>query len=149
MVENGSLGQIIGYVFSLAWLTESIRLTLNYITAYFADFGYHPYKSFIYIGFFVLAFYLLITRWLQVTHLNSEERNERLPLNAYFLLDLMIPIYSINPAYKKISAYYFADGKEIDSSTEQKLQTILTILRMIGIVAAVFLTASLKALVLG
>lgn len=147
-VRNADAGQIISYLLSFQWLTDFIRITLSYIAGYVADFGYHPYKSFIYIGISICVSYLLIKRWLGVTHLQSELRSEPMPINPYFLLDLMIPVYNIDPAFKEISGYFFANGEKIDQATARRLNKIFIVLRILGIVVAVFLTASLKALVL-
>lgn len=135
-------------IFSLKQPIDALRLSINYIGGGIADFGFRPYKSLIYIAMAIAAFYLTIRYWLRVTHAKSELRMDLMPVNVYSVIDWMIPLYNLDPAHSKISGYYFKDGTPIDAGTERRMNSVLLLLRICGILAAVFLTATLKVFVL-
>lgn len=135
-------------IFSLKQPIDALRLSINYIGGGIADFGFRPYKSLIYIAMAIAAFYLTIRYWLRVTHAKSELRTDLMPVNVYSVIDWMIPLYNLDPAHSKISGYYFKDGTPIDAGTERRMNRVLLLLRICGVLAAVFLTATLKVFVL-
>lgn len=149
ILQSGSVGRVANYTFSLQRPIDLIRFSINKIAGVIADFGYRPYKSLIYIAIFVLIFYHVITSRLGVTQAKSELRPQMLPVNIYFVIDWMIPGYNLDPAHAKISSYHFANGQEVDEATERLLNRILLAVRITGVIAAVFLTATLKAFVIG
>jgi hypothetical protein len=149
VMESGSTGDKLNYIFSLNRLIDIVGISLNVVAGAVADFGFRPYKSIIYIALALLVIYLFIVGRLKVTHAQSEIDNRKFRIGVLFLFDRMVPGYDFDPAHFKIKEYLFNDGRTVDERTKQLVERTLLLIKIIGILAALFIAASLKSIIPG
>jgi hypothetical protein len=140
---------MLGYFLSIDRLIDIVGISLNFVGGAVADYGFRPYKSVIYIAGLLFAFYLYIAFFLRVSHAKSEDGKREFKLGPYFLLDRMIPGYDLDPDHFKIESYFFSNGLPVDDATKRRVETALLLIKLIGVLAAVCLAASVKAIITG
>jgi hypothetical protein len=149
VMQSGDWQEILGYVFSLNRLIEVVGLSLSFVAGAVADFGFRPYKSLIYVAIALLLVNAFIVIGLKVTHARSAAENRQFRIGPYFLLDRMVPGYDFDPAHFKVSEYLLANGQPSDEKTKKYVEWALLFIKLFGILAAVFIAASLKAIIPG
>src|SRR5262249_47665627 len=113
------------------------------------DFGYRPQKAILFIAIIVAGFTIWISQGLKVKSAMTDVQNRTVPIGWVFVLDHMIPGYNIDEAHFNIRQFRFANGRAIDIGTERRLQRTLRWIKVTGAMAAVFVAAALKTLVVG
>ena len=136
-----------------------------------ADHGYQPVKAVPWIVGLIAACGLLFWFGLGIIGFKSEKSERIFPIGGLFLLDRLIPLYNINEAHRNISTFYRRTKASPDASlaatpapivryfwftfpVEEASETatrfaefILALLKILGVVLAVFLVAAVNALV--
>jgi hypothetical protein len=125
---------------------DYLRLAATRVLGWVADFGYRPQKAILYVAIIAVLFTVWISLLLKVRSALTEEQHRVVPVGFVFVIDYMIPGFRIDEAHFKVSEFRFADGTAIDDRTKQLLVMTLRWIKIVGVIAAVFIAAALKTL---
>jgi hypothetical protein len=152
-----------------AWGNDFITLGFGGFLRFIADNGYHPEKVGWFVVLAIVVFALYFRFGLGAIGLLPKEKTIILPLGIVFLFDRLLPAYQIREDHYHIESFFRrASKKEIEAGTStmnmrylgrnipvvvttevQRLmiERSLDVLKIIGLVLAVFLVAAINALV--
>jgi hypothetical protein len=149
---------------------DFVSVVLGGVLWLIADNGYHPEK----VGYFVVLsiIFFSIYFWfvLRAVGLMPKEKRTILPLGIVFLFDRLLPAYQIREDHYNIAKYYMRVPKKavkqvtgelrkmryigcdwpVVAATEAqriRIERSLDVLKVLGLVLAVFLVAAINAIV--
>jgi hypothetical protein len=166
--DSADTGGIIGYVNAVVALAFGALLWL------IADHGFHPEKVGWFVILSIFVFALLFWFKLKIVGIKVKETNAILPVGVLFLFDRLLPAYQIRDDHYRIASFYkkvpLHRSPTDDSSERVDLRTLryiplarvvvetnemerehaekyLSVLKVIGLVLAIFLVAAINAFV--
>jgi hypothetical protein len=168
--ENTATAQSFGLSDFFAWGADFVSVVFGAVLWLIADNGYRPEK----VGWFVVlaiaAFAAYFCLVLRVVGLLPKEKRIILPMGVLFLFDRLLPAYQIRADHYHIASFFKRVPRKMRKSQDLKTKKMrylwwdipvvatneverlrversLDVLKIIGLVLAVFLVAAINAIV--
>jgi hypothetical protein len=149
---------------------DFVSLVLGGVLWLIADNGYHPEKVGYFVAVSIVAFGIYFWFVLRAVGLMPKEKQSILPLGIVFLFDRLLPAYQIREDHYNVAKYYMRVPKKalkhatgdlrimryagcnwlVVAATEAqriRIERSLDVLKVLGLVLAVFLVAAINAIV--
>jgi hypothetical protein len=151
---------------SVEFINDFAAVIFGWLLWLIADHGYHPENVVWYVVGAIVIFLLLFRRRLKVVGLKPEGKDRILPIGVGFLFDRLLPAYHIREDHYRIESFYklasvprpdirtmrylwWKDIKVVpaNDAERQQVEKLLDVLKVIGLILAIFLVATINAIV--
>jgi hypothetical protein len=140
------------YFAPLTWTNQIFDLIRSEFIRLFgivSDYGFRPYKIVLFVIGFIILCRLFISLLLGVKKAVSEKTNETFKVGWLFIIDHMVPFININDDHAKVARYLDRNQRPIGPRRKRVMNHTVRAMKFVGTVAAIFVAASLKALIVG
>lgn len=161
----------------LSSFEDGVYVAFRIVLAAVADHGYQPAKALLWIVLLIVVYGLVFWLGLGIVGFKPEKKERIMPVGVLFLFNRLIPLYNLRDEYNHVDTYYRRARRnapdpslppELDAPAQPttmhylwftvpvepagEWQTrcsdvLLDVLKIVGVVLAVFLVAAINALV--